>query len=60
MDFIRDIGIDLNEIDDAFEIVHEKRKKEQDFIEGLALALNRMLDHPSEAEDESLTTGVQE
>ncbi|PYI52421.1 hypothetical protein [Paenibacillus flagellatus] len=60
MDFILDIGIDLNEIDDAFEIVHDKRRKEQDFIEQLALALNRMLDHPSEAEDEALTTGVQE
>ncbi|MEC0208206.1 hypothetical protein P4H70_04525 [Paenibacillus ehimensis] len=60
MDFILDIGIDLNEIDDAFEIVHEKRKKEQDFIDGLALALNRMLDNPSEAEDESLTTGREE
>ncbi|GIP35983.1 hypothetical protein [Paenibacillus sp. J2TS4] len=60
MDFIRDIGIDLDEIDDVFEIVHDKRKKEQDFIEGLALALNRVLDHPSEAEDESLTTGREE
>ncbi|WP_101807462.1 hypothetical protein [Paenibacillus pasadenensis] len=60
MDFILDIGIDLNEMDDVFEIVHDKRRKEQDFIEQLALALNRMLDHPSEAEDGSLTTGVQE
>ena len=60
MDFIRDIGIDLNEIDDAFEIVHDKRRREQDFIEQLALVLNRMLDHPPEAEDKSLTTGREE
>ena len=60
MDFIRDIGIDLNEIDDAFEIVHNKRKKEQDFIERLALKLNRMLDYPIEEEDQSLTTGREE
>ncbi|CAM3647633.1 hypothetical protein [Marinicrinis lubricantis] len=60
MDFIHDIGVNLNEIDDAFEIVHDKRKKEQDFIDGLALTLNRMLDHPPEAEVESLTTGREE
>lgn len=60
MDFTRDIGIDLNEIDDAFEIVHDKRRKEQDFIEQLALALNHLLDHPPKAEGESLTTGREE
>lgn len=42
MDFIRDIGIDLNEIDDAFEIVHDKRRKEQDFIEQLAVTLQKL------------------
>ncbi|WP_373232801.1 hypothetical protein [Cohnella sp.] len=59
MEFIRDIGIDLNEVEDAFEIVHDMRRKEQDFIEQLALALNRMLDYPPE-EGESLTTDVLE
>ncbi|GIP10368.1 hypothetical protein P4H94_29140 [Paenibacillus macerans] len=48
MDFIREIGVDLQELDDALEIVRDKRIKEQDFIERIALTLNRMLDRPEE------------
>jgi hypothetical protein len=48
MDFIREIGVDLQELDDALEIVRDKRIKEQDFIERLALTLNRMLDSSKE------------
>ncbi|HWO98296.1 MAG TPA: hypothetical protein VNM45_18580 [Bacillus sp. (in: firmicutes)] len=48
MDFIREIGVDLQEIDDALKIVQEKRIKERDFIDRLALTLNRMLDSSKE------------
>lgn len=48
MDFIREIGVDLQELDDVLEIVRDKRIKEQDFIERLALTLNRMLDSSKE------------
>lgn len=48
MEFIRDIGVDPQELDDALDIIQDKRIKEKDFIEQLALTLNRMLDGPTE------------
>ncbi|WP_159887567.1 hypothetical protein [Paenibacillus puerhi] len=59
MDFIH-VGIDLNEIDDAYELVEEKRNKMKDFIEQLALTLSRKLAEPVKDEPPALTTGVQE
>ncbi|MFC0210970.1 hypothetical protein ACFFK0_00675 [Paenibacillus chartarius] len=43
MDIIREIGVDLQELDDALEIVKDKKEKENQFIEMLALTLNKLL-----------------
>lgn len=41
MDFIREIGVDLQELDDALEIVKDKKAKENEFVEMLALFRER-------------------
>lgn len=43
MNYICDIGVDLTEIDDAFQVLEEKRIKEKEFVEMLALTLNKLL-----------------
>jgi hypothetical protein len=43
MSIIRDLEVNFDEIDDAFQILKEKRAKEKDFVELLAITLDRMI-----------------
>jgi hypothetical protein len=43
MSIIRDLGVNFDEIDDPFQIIKEKREKEKDFVELLAITLDKMI-----------------